>query len=98
MGELDALGQYQGWPLGVVPLLLASPQYSLIAQALRLDECLPVGDPIDGCVRLDESLRIFVSGLVLLHSGCERVPVAPGRLRFCPASHRVCASLWLPTH
>jgi len=55
MDELDVLGQDQGWPLAVVPLLSASPRYLPIAQGLQRDGCLLVGDPIDGSVQLDES-------------------------------------------
>src|SRR5579864_7069345 len=51
MGGLDDQGRHLGVPAVVVRLSVFSPRYSLIAQALRLDECLPVGGPIGGCVR-----------------------------------------------
>jgi hypothetical protein len=39
-----------------------------------------VGDPIGGCVRLDESLRTFVCVLALLRSEYGRGPLAPARV------------------
>src|SRR5207245_1835765 len=74
-------GQHPGRQAAVLALLVSWPQHSLIAQSLRLDECLPVGDPIDGFAHLLESLRFGVCGVTPLRPECERGPLALARGR-----------------
>src|SRR6266852_2391610 len=98
MGGLDDLGRHLGWQVEVLAWPVFWLRHSLIAQALRLDECLPVGDPIDGFARLDGSLRCGVCAQTPLLPECERGPLALVRVRLSPRSRRVCAWLWLPIH
>src|SRR5450755_1592465 len=89
MGGLDDQGQHLEWQAGVLASPVSWPRHSLIAQALRRDECLPVGDPIDGFARLDESLRFGVCGGNPLLPECGRGLLALVHVRLLPRSRRV---------
>src|SRR6266567_9402579 len=89
----DDQGQGQGRPSVVVSRSLSLPQYLLIVRALQWNESLLAGDPTDGCVQLDEPLRLFVSALVLLHSECVRGPFLLVLGRSWLAPRPVCVSL-----
>src|SRR5438128_541290 len=93
---LDDQGRYPGQQAAGPQVQAAWTPGSLTVRAPLLDECLPFDDPIDGSVRLDESLRLFVCVLPPLRPGYGREPLAPALGRSWPASHRVCAWLWLP--
>src|ERR1700737_4289714 len=95
---LDDQGRHPGQQAGVLALSVSWRRQPLIAQALRLDECLGVGGPIDGFAHLLESLRFGVCGVTPLLPECERGPLALVRGRSWRGRRPVCAWLWLPTH
>src|SRR5258708_18232888 len=76
MGGLDDQGRHLGWQVGVLAWPVFWPRHSLIAQALRRDEYLPVGDPIDGFARVDGSLRCRVRAWPPHTPHCVSVTIA----------------------
>src|SRR2546430_1043180 len=57
---LDDQGRHPGQLATGLQVQMAWAPGSLTVRAPLLDECLPFDGPIDGSVRLDESLRLFV--------------------------------------
>src|SRR5262249_982977 len=94
----DDQGQHLGRQAGVSRLICSWPRYWLIAQTLRLDECLRAGDPIDGFARLFESLCFGETLPIPLRPECEHGRATLARGRSLPAVRRAYAWLWLPTH
>src|SRR5690348_6139911 len=94
----DDQGRHLGRQVGVLRLWVSLPRHSLIAQPLRLDECLGVGDPTDGFAHLLESLCCGDGVLPPLRPEYEHGLAALVHGRSWPAARRVGAWPWLPTH
>src|SRR5579859_5637137 len=92
--EPDDQGLHLEWQAAVLTLPVSLPRHSLIAQALQMDECLPVGDPIDARVHLLESLRFGDGVLLPLRPEYERERATLARGRSLLAVCRVCSWLW----
>src|SRR6266571_665393 len=96
--EPDDQGLHLERQAAVLALPVSLPRYSLIAQALQMDECLLVGDPIGGPVHLLESL-CFGDGVQLpLRPEYEHEQAILVHGRSWLAARRVGVWLWLPTH
>src|SRR6266568_8156005 len=90
--------RHLGRQAAILEMQLSWASHSLTVRGPLLDGYPRVGGPIGGCVRLDESLRIVVCVLAPLRSEYGREPLALAHAPGTPASHRVCAWLWLPIH
>src|SRR5256885_15925974 len=101
--ELDDQDRHPGRQAAVVRLICSWPRHWLIAQALRLGEYPPVGDPIDDFAHLLEPQCFGVCEQKALRSECEHGLAALEPSRSWPRSEerrvgKECRSRWSPYH